>query len=199
MLIKINRTDCLNAFAVFPLRNYNYEKEEEEIYYPAVFKSYLLTVSSRSFRSHVMAMGKQLAKMTEFFNIDSLIFLGDTDRPWQYRNIEYKAAREAKLYLTSNKIGKKFNGALQVDRTALPVFIRHLSWLTRCNAALPYIHFTDAEQQLLGHICQYGNLHFHSLDEKMDSALQAYIAQSRFIYVADNKCHNQFSNNSITG
>lgn len=127
MITQINRTDSLKEFTAFPLRNYNHEKEEEEFYYPTVFKSYLLTVPSKSFRGHATAMGKQLAKMTELLGTDSLIFLGDTDIPWLYRNMEYKPAKEAQLYLTGNKIGKKFNGALQVHLSELPVFIRHLS------------------------------------------------------------------------
>ena len=40
MLKKIKRDDCLKMYPVFPLHNYNADKDEEEFYHPPVFKGY---------------------------------------------------------------------------------------------------------------------------------------------------------------
>ncbi len=140
MLYKITRQDCIDQYQTFPLRSYDYEKDEEEYIYPPVFKSYILTLSTKSFKGHVKALGIELKKLTKALHADTLIFLGDTETPWLYQENDYKHVKEAQQYLSEKTIGKRFNGALQVDTAELPTFTRHLAWLVRCNAALPYFH-----------------------------------------------------------
>lgn len=196
MLIKIKRLDCLNQHQVFPLRSYDYEKDEEEFFYPQVFESHILTFSSKTFKGHIKTLGKELTKLTEAFLADTLIFLGDTETPWLYQDNDYKPVKEAQQYLIDNKIGKRFNGALQVDATELPTFIKHLAWLIRCNAALPYFHFTDQRQNIVGSICQYGNVHLDTLNERADKTLKSFIDSSKFEYGDTNSCNNWFSRTS---
>jgi len=199
MLIKINRQSCLNKYSTFPLSSYNYTKEEEEFFYPEVFKSYVLTLLSRSFKGHTKLLGSELKKLTEEIGYDSLIFLGDSKLPWLYQDNEYKPAKEARQYLINNKLGKRFNGALQVNNSELLTFTKHLSWLTRCNATLPYIYFIDKGQNIIGNICKYGNLHLDTLNEKTDKLIRIVIGKSQFKYL-DSTCYNQFGKTSaITG
>ena len=143
MLIKINRQSCLSNYPFFPLRSYDYDKDEEQFYYPKVFKSYILTVTSKSFRGHIKQLGTELFKLAKQLSYGNLIFLGDTELPWLHQDNEYKLVKKAQQYLTDNKIGKRFNGALQVKNAELVTFVKHLSWLTRCNASLPYFQIKN--------------------------------------------------------
>lgn len=190
MLTKIRRQDCLTQFQTFPLRSYNREKDEEEFYYPKVYKSYILTLPSKSFKGHVTALGQEVVKLAKAFQSDTLVFLGDTELPWLNQSNNYKPAKEAQEYLTGKKIGKRFNGALQVDTSELPIFVKHLAWLTRCNAALPYFHFINEQQSIVGNICQYGSLHLETLNELSDKLLYAFVEASKFELGSENSCGN---------
>lgn len=190
MLIKIKRQDCLNQYQVFPLRGYNHEKEEELYFYPKVFKSYILTIPSKTFKGHAKALGLELPRLAEALSADSLIFLGDTETPWLYQKNDYGPAIEAQQYLRDKKIGKGFNGALQVDKAELPTFTKHLARLIRCNAALPYFHFTNQEQNMVGSICQFGNLHLDTLDKPTDKTFKSFIESSNFEYGNIKSCNN---------
>jgi hypothetical protein len=183
-------------YSCFPLRSYDHEQDEEVYQCPTVYKSYKLTIASKSFGSHVRQLGIELADLTKQLGYDSLTFLGDTELAWLHQDNDYKPAREAQLYLVDNKIGRRFNGALLVGNLELAIFVRHLSWLTRCNASLPYFYFTDKGQNLLGHICKYGNLHIDTLNWATDELLKAYVLKSNFGHLDGGNCYNQFGKTS---
>ena len=191
MLTKIKRQGCLDNYQTFPLRSY--DKDEEKLFYPKVFKSYILTLPSKSFKGHVNALGIELNKLTKALQAHTLIFLGDTEIPWLYQFNDYKPVKEAQEYLTANKISKRFDGALQVDTSELPTFTKHLAWLIRCNAALPYFYFIDEGQNIVGSICKYGNLHLDTLKEQVDKSLKTFLDSSKFEYGDKNSCYNWFS------
>ena len=196
MLIKISRQNCLHEYPVFPTRDYDPVKDEEVYFYPTVHKHYILTLSSKSFKGHVKQLALQVLKLTTELGSDKLAFLGDTGLPWLSQDNDYKPAKEAQQYLLENKVGKRFNGALEVDRSELINFIKHLSWLTRCNASLPYIYFTDPGQNFLGHFCKYGNLHISTLNEKTDDLLKIIIDKANLQYLGDRDCYNAFGKTS---
>jgi hypothetical protein len=196
MLTKIRRQDCLEKYQTFPLRSYDVDADEETFFYPKVFKSYILTLPSKSFKGHVAALGKEVTKLVKALHTDTLVFLGDTETPWLYQQNDYKPAKEAQEYLMDKKVGKRFDGALQMDTSEMPTFIKHLAWLTRCNAALPYFHFTDPVQNIMGSICKYGNLHLDTLNEHADNILQSFVNSSKFEFGDRNSCYNWFGNTS---
>jgi hypothetical protein len=196
MLTKINRQECIKNYPTFPLRDYDYSKDEEVFSYPNVFKSYVFTLRSKTFKGHIKQLGIQLSKLIESFQFEALIFLGDTELSWLNQNNEYKPAKEAQEYLQAHKIGKRFNGGLKIGRGELPSFVKHLGWLTRCNASLPYFHFVDADQNILGHICKYGNLHIDTLNLSADKQLTASIKKTNFKYLDSSNCYNQFGKTS---
>lgn len=196
MLSKINRKDCLNEYKVFPQRSYNDVSDKEEFFYPKIFKSYILTLPSKSFKAHTKMLGIEIMSLLKYLHEDTLIFLGDTETPWLYQHNEYKPARLAQEYLTVKKIGKRFNGALVVKASELPAFITHIAWLIRCNANLPFIYFTNPRQAILGVICKYGNLHLDTLTKQADIMFKTFMKTSVFEYGDLNSCNNQFGKNS---
>jgi hypothetical protein len=193
MLTTIKRQDCLSRYAIFPPRSYDYQKDEEKLFYPEVFRSYVLTLPSRSFRGHARALSMELTKLVKALDASALIFLGDTRTSWLGQDNDYKPVKEALQYLAGNKIGKRFNGAIQVPAPELPLFVRHLAWLSRCNAALPYIYFTTPDKNILGTICQYGSLHLDALNEEADKLITSFVDGSRFQYGGINSCTGQFN------
>jgi hypothetical protein len=196
MLVKINRQDCISKYPNLPLRVYNFKEEEYDYYYPKIFANYILTLTSKSYKGHMRLLGTELTSLITNFGYDKLIFLGDEKTPWLYRDHDYKPAKEGLQYLKDNKIGKRFNGALQVDTTQLPTFIKHFAWLVRSNAVLPYIHFIDLGQNIIGDICQYGNLHISLKNKKVDTFFKEVISKSKFEYLTDGNCYNKFSKSS---
>ena len=200
MLIKIKRQDCLDKYPKFPLREYDFRKDEEEYYYPKVFKSYVLTLHSKSLKGHTKLLASELSNLTKKLNFTSLIFLGDNKNYWltklSLERNDYKLLVDALNYFLDNKVRKRFNGGLEVDNHALSTFIKHFYCLVRCDASLPYFHFMDKEQSFLGSICQYGNLHFDTLNKKADELLKKALIGSQFVNVVDRKCYSSFSETS---
>lgn len=190
MPTKIKRADCLEKYPVFPTSSYDYEKEEENTFYPKISQSYILTHPSKSFRGHLTILGKEMEHLAQALQSDKLIFLGEFNTPWFRQNNEYRPVKRALDYLVSCNVGKRFDGALQVETGELPVFVRHFGWLVRCNAALPYFHFIDAGQNIVGHICKYGSLHLDPLNATTDNIIRSFVESSRLIAGDHNSCYN---------
>lgn len=192
MLRKINRQACLTKYSIFPLRDYDAEKDEEVLSFPVIFRSYVLAISAKTFRGNIRDLGIEIARLGKELNAGSLIFLGDTVTPWLYQNNDYTPVQKAQLYLSDLNIGKRFNGGIEVEITELPVFIKHLSWLVRCNTALPYIYFIDPGQNIVGNICQYGNLHISTLNKDTDNCLNSFIKKSKLLIGNEESCNRRF-------
>jgi len=200
MLIKIDRQEAISKFPILPLRHYDKKNDEDVFNYPKVFANYVLTLPSKSYRGHQKLLGAEITSLTKDLGYDHLIFLGDIDISWLRRLNTYESFQEALQYLVDNKIGKRFNGALQVDTDELPIFIKHLSWLVRTNGVLQYVHFTDPGQNIVADICQYGNLHISPTTKAVDKRFKDIIAKSKFTFLADTNCINKFSkSNAIKG
>lgn len=192
MLRKIKRQECLAKYSTFPLRDYDAENDEEVYSFPTVVRSYILTIPAKTFRGNIRDLGIEVSRLTNVLKANSLFFLGDSVTPWLYQLNDYKPVQKAQQYLSDHKIGKRFNGAIEVEITELSRFIKHLSWLTRCNAALPYIYFLDPEQNILGNICKYGNLHISTLNKDADSYLNSFINKSKFLIDNETNCNWRF-------
>ncbi|MEO8820890.1 MAG: hypothetical protein ABI374_08625 [Ginsengibacter sp.] len=94
-------------------------------------------------------------------------------------------------YLIDNGVSEKFNGALQFDIIDLQNFFAHLFWLQRGNAALPDFYFMDKGQNILGHICQFGNFHLGALNKSVDKLIAEDLNKSKFQLV-EGKCRDHF-------
>src|SRR6185437_844961 len=193
MLNKIDRQQAINKFPNLPLRHYSPEEDEENFNYPKVFANYVLTLPSKSYKGHIKLLGTELVSLADDLGYENFIFLGDIDIAWLRRLNTYENFQEALQYLVDSKISKRFNGALQVEITELPNFIKHLAWLVRTNGILPYVYFTDPGQNIIGNICQYGNLHISTKNKTADKKFKDAIKKSTFTYLTDGSCYNKFS------
>jgi len=186
---KINRKDCLTKYPKFPQSDHL----NEDYFFPKVYRGYILMLSSKSTKGHVKSIAKEISNLIQYLRAGSLVFLGDTETPWLYQQNDYKPAMSAFQYLSEKKVGRKFNGGFEIAVDELPIFIAHLFWLVRCNAALPIIHFLDKDQDFIGSICQYGNIHFFTLNKRSDARLQDALIKSPFTILQEEKCYDQFS------
>lgn len=199
MLIKIDRQEAIASYPILPLRHYDKKKDEDVFNYPKVFANYVLTLASKSFQGHQKLLGTQITFLTKSLGYDHLIFLGDIDLAWLRRIGTYETFQKELQYLVNNKIGKRFSGALRVDINELPIFIKHLSWLVRTNGVVQYVHFTDPGQNIVGDICQYGNVHISTKNKTADNRFKDIVPKSKFTFLTDTNCINKFStNNTIT-
>ena len=193
MLIKIDRQEAINKFPNLPLRHYNPKENEEVFNYPKVFANYVLTLSSKPYKGHIKLVGTELVSLAKYLEFDNFIFLCDENTAWLRRLNTYENFQESLEYLVENKLGKRFTGALQVDTTQLPTFIKNLAWLVRTNGILPDVHFIDPEQNIIVNICQYGNLHISTKNKKADKGFKNAIAKSKFEFITEERCTNKFS------
>ena len=196
MITKLNRQIALNNYPIFPTRNYDAINDEEIFFYPKVQSNIILTSNSKSFKGHINALATEICNLITHLDSEYLIFLGDTKTAWLYQKNDYKPVAEAQKFFSDNKIGQKFNGALRVGKDSLITFLRHLSWMTRCNAALPYIYFTDKGQNIICTICQYGNLHLSFLNDKTESIIKEIRSASKLRLLTETTCFNRFGKTS---
>lgn len=196
MIKKISRERCYGMYPKFP----STFAVSDQFTYPDLFKSYTLTVESKSAKGHAKNIAVALQQLAVSMNITSFIFLGDTGVAWLSQENDYGPVKEAMQFLEAEKIGKKFNGGLQVKTEDLIGFIPHLFWLVRCNAALPIFYFMNEEQTVLGNFCQYGNIHFSTLNKSADKLFHKHLAQSGLKIFTDTYCYESFSKTrKITG
>ena len=175
MLHKIKRSVALYKYPKFPLSDH----VKEEYFFPKTFKNYTLVVDYKSTRGLIKSLAIEFTQLIHNLNFDSLIFLGDLKCPL-YRDHNYKPVKRALEYFQANKVGKTFNGAIEVDLKELNEFTRHLYWLIRTNAACPIIHFIDNKQNVLGSIHYSGDLLIRTLNRKTDRRFLESVENTNF-------------------
>ncbi|MEO8173646.1 MAG: hypothetical protein ABI581_11205 [Sediminibacterium sp.] len=165
----------------------------DEFIYPKVHSSFIFTLVSKSVKGHTRQLAKELGIFCKNVSISHLIFLGDSKRAWLYQENEYKPAKDAYNFLAENTVTRRFNGGLKIDCESISTFLYHFIWLTRSNASLPYFYFMDENQNVLGHICQYGNLHIEILNPKFEKRFKEGIQKTNLLLLKGGSCYNQFS------
>jgi hypothetical protein len=190
MFTKIKREEALLQYSNFP-----HHENEDNFFYPSVFKNYLLTIDSKSVKGHATLISTALTRLIRGMEFDSLIFIGDSNIPWLKQDNNYPPVKTSFQFFQENGVGRKFNGALKIRTPLLTGFTKHLFWLIRCNANLPSIHFSDPAQQVLISICKYGNIHFDTLNKTIDDLFMATLDKSGLKQLEHLKCYDPFTTN----
>lgn len=184
MLTKIKRDECLTVFSKFPLREYDKTIDDEIVTYPNIHSLYWLKLDNTSSRHFANELAKQVTLLYEKLNIDRLVFLGDTKSSWISKRMaerkDYKPLINAVTYLTDNKIGRRFNGAIEIDFKEFKTFIKHFYIMTKCEAAFSYFHFLDKAQNLIGYIHYDGELRIDTLNKKTNDLFIKAIKETKF-------------------
>ena len=188
MLTKISRKNCLKKIPWMPHTSLNRNK----IYFPKTYGNYTLTVDVKFIRDYINTFSKEFEKLVQILELGPLIFIGDNGLPWLYQKHDYSKVKSVIAYLKQNKITKKFNGGLLVNKEELAEFTTHLFWLTRCCAALPYFHFADKHENVCGYICKFGNVHLYTINKGFNRKISAALKSSAFIPIPEMSCYNKF-------
>jgi len=190
--VKLKREECLSQYPKFPVADYL----REQIEFPIVFKSYFLSIAPRPRIKYIKALSVAVGNLVEDLGYESLIFLGDSKTSWLYRIEENrgksKTINEALDYFGNKNIGPRFNGALRLDIRDVREFLERCYWLTSPNASLPIFHFMDGGENILGSICQYGTVHFNTLNPGTDSRFNTLIEQGKAPFLLSSKCDKAF-------
>lgn len=192
MITQIKRKKCLDKYSVFPTRTYIKAIDNEEIFFPDTFADYILTFQSKTYAKHIKSLRIEIDKLMKFMGWDALIFLGDVDLPWRFREGRYKQYDKSLKYLANQNIKKRFKGALLIERKDIPLFIPHLVDLIRTNGIVQYVFFTDPNQDVVCSFCQYTNFHVSTLNEQIDFYFGKFVEESQFEYTDKNDCYNKF-------
>jgi hypothetical protein len=184
MLKKISRRKFLKDHPYFPQAN-NYHNK---FTYPDVYENYILYTEARSIPDLCRKVSKELAKLLSVLKLKNIAFQGDSSIPWLYANHQYKPVQQAYQYLLDNNVSPDFNGALQTDDASLATFSSHLFWLVRCNGVLSIPHFTDDDYNIVGYICQYGNIHWSNLNKETDDLFNDALVKTKLKMTDDSIC-----------
>lgn len=184
MLKKINRKAFIERYPTFIQAN----EHRNKYIAPETFDSYILYVEAKSTVGLCNNLSKELTGLLKILQYEHISFLGDSTIPWLYRDHDYSPVKKGLDYLIENKISKSFNGAIQINITDLPEFLKHLFWLVRCNGIIMYAHFSDPGFNIMASICQYGNIHFSTLNEETDLAFNKALEKTALHISSDNKC-----------
>lgn len=149
---------------------------------------YVLTLSSKSAKGHAKNIALYLQKLLQGMGIGELVFMSDTTVALLNREVDYKPSKEAAEYLAANYVSKTFNGGLIAGTQYIYPFIQHLFWLVRTNSVAGYVYGIDFSQHIVVNICQYGNVHFDTLDEETDKLFNKSFPASGFIFREGSTC-----------
>ena len=187
MLQKISRQDCLGKYPDFPLRHYNEESDEEDFFYPDVISGRWMELAHHNDEALDSLLATELTKLIRLFGIESLIFLGDNDQPWVTElglsRKDYQPFLQAIEYFLTSKIDNTFNGGVRVRIDDLEGFLIHFYTIVRCDASLPYFHFIDEGQQILGMIHYSGQIRIDSFTKDANKLLETSIPRTGFKFV----------------
>lgn len=167
----------------------------EGAFFPPIHKMYFLSVAKAPKTRYIRKMSVAAAGLIRELGYGTLIFIGDGKSPWLHRYQKSagisKSIDGAIQYFITNKLGKRFNGALKVNTSELSEFVRHTYWLTSPNAALPIFHFMDEGGNILGSICQYGIIHFYTLNRVTDDLFNK-IVNGRPTFLLSAECRTPY-------
>jgi hypothetical protein len=175
MVQEIGRRTALNMFPSLPTANWR----TETYFYPTVFRSYHLSILNKSDKDQEKTTAECLSILLARMGIKELVFLGDTSKPWLFREGPFsKVVKSARRYLVSLGMSHSYTGGFKVTLDSLPDFLPKIYVLTRANAISFDVHFVDINEKIVCHPCKYFNLHFTTRTGKVDKQFKAALDHS---------------------
>lgn len=191
MIKQIKRKKCLAKYPIFPLRTYNEDIEDYDYFYPDTFSSYILILKSKSYKKLLNNLGKELSDLCTGLKSGCLIFMGDEKLAWRFREGKYKNFKKGMEYFASEGIKKTFSGGVAVGADDMVEFVKYLTDLTAVNGLIQYVHFIDESQNIIGSICNYGDIHITTMNKNGDELFIQAVSNTKLEFV-NGKCYSQF-------
>ncbi len=181
MLQKIKREVCVIKYRNLPLSEYDKQSDSEIYHYPSTYSLYWIKRTKNSSKDLLA----ELIKLIEKLSIRQLIFLKETNAPWISKNartrVSVKKLAHAVGYFKSHKIGKHFNGGIQIATENLNQFLPHFFKLTQCDACFHDFNFMDVDQQFIFTIHYSGEVSVMIIDQRCDEEFLKFTKETDFI------------------
>ena len=197
---KQSRKVLYRLFPVLPSYACDAETDTDTISFPPVaITSVLTTGMPAPPAAQFQKWSRSVGALAGLFGATEVLFITESPTPWRFQNNDFPPAAQALQFLADHGIGRKFNGGIWLSIAALPLWLPHLLWLVRCNAALPAVYFTTPVQRFVATFCRYGNLHFYLLHEEDKPLLKLFIAQNQLQDITGSNCTDTFGETAIQG
>lgn len=134
--------------------NYTHILQGETIYKPEADNIY----------DYLQALSDGVFKLAELMGWNGMSFMLLYKTPWLLQRNAYPPVAAELKYLQSIGIDTDSADAISATGVELKRITKTIFWLGRCNALLPYIHFSATGADWVLYICKYGYLHVYSYD-----------------------------------
>ena len=172
---------CIIKYRKLPLSEYEKVTDEDICHSPEIHSFYWLKLQNETEKK----LPNQIVLLAKKLNIKRLIFLGEMNKPWISKLTEsrkdFKSIIKAIEYFKSNKIEKKFNGAVKVGIKELEKFIQNFYEITKCDGGFFNYNFIDENENLLLYIHYSGELKILTLTEKPNIEFLKIINETEFV------------------
>lgn len=186
-LKKLDRDFCIIKYRKLPLACYNKETDEEVYYYPENKAFYWIKLKNfdNQKKNTAKKLVTEIITLLQFLKFKKIIFLGLFNKPWISKSTsqrkDYKRLTKALKYFKENKIGKKFNGGVEISTENLNNFLYHYFTITRCDSGFFDYYFTDENENILFHLHYSGDLKILTLNNHADEEFKNVVKALNFI------------------
>lgn len=187
---KIQRKEVLSRGITLP--RWNGKKQVYDYIPNCIAGSQAFSVASRSARGHVSTLILGVEQLAKWTNTSEWYFMPEKKMPWVLHAPAYPPEVRAVDYFDHQKIGKRFDGALQVPLNELRQFIPHYFWLSRTQW-FERFWFTD-NRNIMGWICRHGGLHIEYLSQEALENVEPLFSKLGFHLVTD--CYTPWTGTS---
>jgi hypothetical protein len=181
MPIKITRDIALIRFRKLPLREYDNKNETDIFHYPEFISFYWIKLEKPTNKKLTM----EFKKLIKLLSIEKLVVLGQVNKPWISEHIrgrqDFKTLTKTIEYFKLIKIKKKFNGALEVSREEIDIFIPNFYTLTICDSSFSDYYITDKGENILFHIHYSGEIKILTLTKEIQEKLSSIVSKTKFV------------------
>lgn len=150
-------------------------------YYPQSSYTYWIKLEKLTNRKLV----QELIQLIRYIGLNELIVLNENNQPWisnfTRNRTDFQALKDAVQYFDEVKVGKKFNGALQIELDELEKFLHHFYCLTVYDGGFGYFNISDAKQDLLLFIHYDGEVKLTVLVPEKNEVVLKAIQSTSFI------------------
>ena len=113
-----------------------------------------------------------------------MIFLSDKNSPWITKlsasRTDYPPLQKAVKYFEDHKLGKRFNGGIEVPLKDLPEVFKHYYCITMCDATFHAGYFSDPAQSFIGCLHYSGDLQIAALNKKSEPGMVKALGETKF-------------------
>ena len=158
---------------------------------------HVFTLRPKNIVEYLYKLTSDIEVITNQLQWDKILFLMDYDTPWLYQENDYPSVKSALNHLKDIGVSPKFNGGFLANGKELVDLFKSIFWIARCNASLPYTYFAGEKSNVIGSICDEGNLHMDFYNQVEMNKFIEVTGKLGWTIVKDGNCNNKFDDYNI--